>query len=148
MENQFKKIMSDEIKKRLDSKNWNYRIAASVLEKKNQTKKYIIYATSFSSLAVAALILIFFIFGINQRAEPNLYNQFISNQLSGTYNEVFRKDNKTTSQYEQFINNQLKGTHNEVFDKEYRLTSSDVRGEDMILLNGTDTLIDNTLTIR
>ena len=148
MENQFEKIMDDEIKKRIDSKSWNYRIAASVLEKKSQTKKHLVFATSFSSLAVAALILIFFIFGINQKTEPNLYNRFISNQLRGTYNEVFKSENLTTSQYERFINNQLKGTHNEVFDKEYRLTSSDVRGEDMILLNGTDTLIDNTLTIR
>jgi hypothetical protein len=147
MGNQFKEIMSEEIKKRLDSKNWNYSIASSVLEKKNQTKKRFIYATSLSSLAVAASILIFFIFGIN-RPETNLYNQFISNQLRGTYNEVYKKESKTTAQYEQFINNQLTGTHNEVFDKEYKLTSAGIRGEDIILMNGTDALIDSTLTIR
>jgi hypothetical protein len=148
MGNQFKEIMSEEIKKRLDSKNWNYSIASSVLEKKNQTKKRFIYATSLSSLAVAASILIFFIFGINQGPGTNLYNQFISNQLRGTYNEVYKKESKTTAQYEQFINNQLTGIHNEVFDKEYKLTSAGIRGEDIILINGTDSLIDSTLTIR
>ena len=147
MGNQFKEIMSEEIQKRLDSKSWNYRMASSVLEKKTQTKKRFIYTTSLSSLAVAASILIFFIFGIN-RHEPNLYNQFISNQLRGTYNEVYKKETTIKAQYDQFINNQLTGTHNEVFDKEYRLTSADIRGEDVILMSGTDALIDSTLTIR
>ncbi|MCP4130632.1 MAG: hypothetical protein GY754_06585 [bacterium] len=83
--------MKQEIRERMESSNWNRKIASGVLEKKGKTRKRIIFYTgSFSSLAAAALLLIIFLFGTNNRLEPNQYDNFITQQLEGTYKQVFK----------------------------------------------------------
>lgn len=76
--------MRKEIQKRIESNAWNFRIAAGVLEKKNKIKKRIIYSSSISSLAIAALFIIIFLFGIKTGPEINPYDQFIVKQIDGT----------------------------------------------------------------
>lgn len=91
-EKELKNIFNNEIEKRMNSDSWNHSMAAMVFAKKNQTRRRIIYSTSISSLAVAALLLIVFLFGINDIQKTDQFEHFISNQIEGTYNYVFNKN--------------------------------------------------------
>ena len=81
------KLMKSEIKKRIESSEWDIGIAAAVLKKKRRKK--IAYSVSFSSLAAAALVLIVLLFGIYSDPYQDTYDSFISNQVNGTYKLVF-----------------------------------------------------------
>ena len=121
-DNKFKKIMSDEIQKRINSREWNYHIASTVQQKKVKTRKWVFYSTSLSSLAVAALVLIVLLFGINNEPQSKIYNKFISKQIIGTHNQVFKKD--------------------------FKLSSNGTADYDKLMTNEFDDFIDETLAMR
>lgn len=77
--------MKTEIKKRLKSEEWSAKISTQVLAQKKKSRIKIILSTSFSSLALAALIVIALVFNLNQSSFPKLKAQFISDQIKGTY---------------------------------------------------------------
>ena len=148
----FSLIMNDEIKKRMESNAWNFKIASKVLEKRNKKRRFIIYSASVSSFALAALVMIIFMFGINspQVPVPGQYNKFITKQLQGTYKDVF-KDKKnvavTKNNMSTFIAKQLSGTYSDVF-KDNKVSSISLDTSDILLSSSVDSLIDDTLSIR
>ena len=88
-DNTFKDVMSDHIRERRESAMWNRRIAVGVLEKKRNRKRQVVFGLS-SSLAFAAMVLFFLVAGLQDKSEPARYDQFISKQLTGTFNEAFQ----------------------------------------------------------
>ena len=81
------KIMDREIKKRMESNSWDLSMAERVIKKRS--RKRVAYSVSIASLAAAALVLIFLLFGIKTDLDQNTYEQFISKQVNGTYMLVF-----------------------------------------------------------
>ena len=84
------KIMSREIKERMESNAWDLSMAARVIKKRS--RKRVAYSVSLSSLAAAALVLIFLLFGLKTNSDQNTYEQLISKQVNGTYMLVFNED--------------------------------------------------------
>lgn len=89
--NNVQQIMNDEIKKRLESKDWNLDIARKVLEKKNTEKSRIIKGTFTVTLAAAASIIALFLFQLIKVNNVETYDQYINKQVEGTYSYVFGK---------------------------------------------------------
>ena len=82
-------IMNDEIKKRLESTNWNLEIAQKVHEKKNAAKTKVITGAFTVSLAAAASIIALFLFQFINSNNIDTYDQYIDSQVEGTYTYVF-----------------------------------------------------------
>ena len=120
--NKLKERLDFEINKRMDSRNWDLDIASKVIQSKNRSRKKAIYISSISSFSFAALMIIFFIFGLTTtRLHENLYEQFITKQIEGTYTTVTGKDAK----------NLVAGNNS-----------------DLIFTGEIDTIIDETLNMR
>ncbi len=118
---ELKQRLDDEIQKRVKSNSWNFEIATRVIESKKRNRKRALYLTAVSSFSFAAIAVIFFIFGINSQPQKNIYEQFITKQVNGTY--------------------QL------VVDKNDKLTSSG-SATDLVFTDEIDSIIDNTLSMR
>ena len=88
-------IMNDEIKKRLESKNWNLEIAQKVHEKKNAAKSKIITGAFTVTLAAAASIIALFLFQFIKLNNIDTYDQYIDTQVEGTYSYVFGNTENT-----------------------------------------------------
>lgn len=120
---ELKQRLNNEIQKRRESNAWNFEIAARVIETKKKSKKRALYLTSVSSFSFAALAVLFLMFGITQPQE-NIYEQFVTRQVKGTYELVT--------------------------DKNYKMTSSEniESTTDLIFTGEIDSIIDNTLSMR
>ena len=88
MNNKNEKIMNNEIRKRLESAEWDRSIARKVLERKKGTRKKIFYSASFGGLAAAAAVTVIFLFGIRNADDQDNYMRFISKQVLATYSSV------------------------------------------------------------
>ncbi len=89
--------MHSEIEKRLHSDSWNLEISSKVLKKKKK-KNLMIFSSSIGTFAaVAATVMFILTSGFNTGTSTNVYYSFISKQVEGTYNNVFKKDNNNSS---------------------------------------------------
>ena len=79
-EEHYKSALQNAIQYRRESKQWNFEIASQVLKKKGIRRKAFAYSLS---LAAAAIVVIGVTFGILNKPQPILYDQFIS--LYGDY---------------------------------------------------------------
>lgn len=89
--NNVQEIMDNEIKKRLDNKNWNLEIAQKVNERKSAEKSKVIKGAFTVTLAAAASIIALFLFQFIKMNSIDTYNQYINKQVEGTYSYVFGK---------------------------------------------------------
>lgn len=86
---EYNNIMKDEISKRLNDSSWDLAIASTVIKKKKQKVHRIAYSFSLSSLAAAAVFFIVITTGFNPQKSGYRYDNFISQQIQGTYSTVF-----------------------------------------------------------
>ncbi len=145
----YDEIMRDEIKMRMESDVWNYRIASGVFEKKRRSRKLVILSSSISSLAAAALVLVIILFGIDKPPVAQ-YEEFLTKQIEGTYNDVFNTETRRKTAYGDYhpISNQIIGTYNDVFDKSVQLTKNDAVNVEILMASEIDSVIDEALTMR
>ena len=132
--NFYKNKMKEEISKRYESREWDFKIAASVMEKRKNTIKKVFYSASISSLAAAAVIA-FILSGIINSKEGLKYDEFITAQIKGTYDSALPVKNKNASKKVQ-INNKTDISENS------NQNSADIISEDI------DSLISDTLALR
>jgi hypothetical protein len=74
----FKKIMSDEIGRRLGSDAWNLEVATGVMAQKKRSRMRAFYLSSFAASAAAAAFAVIFLFGINTGRHAAGYEDFIT----------------------------------------------------------------------
>jgi hypothetical protein len=114
-------VFSEKIKERIESDAWDREIASRVLSAIRRRKRRLIAASSLTSLATAAMIVLALIFTLHEPTTSHEIDQLISLQLDGTYRSVFNKS------YRENLPSILSS----------KLPSDDI-----------DTLIDETLTMR
>ncbi len=133
--NFYKNKMNEEISKRIESREWDFKIAASVMDKRKNSIKKIFYSASISSLAAAAVIA-FILSGVfNSKNEGLIYDEFITAQIKGTYDSALPVKNKNASKKVQ-INNKTDIIENS------NQNNADIIAEDI------DSLISDTLALR
>lgn len=113
--------MREEIKRRKNDSLWDHAIANGVLSRRKRVHERNMYIASFSSLAMAASLAVIFLFGLNNVVDKNAYQSFIADQINGTNNMVFANDAAAGKNYSE---------------------------EDLISVNGVDSVIDDTLVRR
>lgn len=113
--------MKAEISKRLNDTTWDLQIARGVFKKKKQKTARYVYSFSFSSVAAAAVLFIVISTGFNSQNSNYRYDDFISQQIHGTYSTVFTASSED-------INNSPE--------------------DDLIAVQSIDTMIDDTLAMR
>jgi hypothetical protein len=114
-------VFSEKIKERNESDTWDREIASRVLSVMRRRRRRLIAASSLTSLAMAATIVVAFIFTLHKPTTSHAIDQLISLQLDGTYRSVFNKSYRES--LPSILSNEL--------------PSDDI-----------DTLIDETLTMR
>jgi len=119
----YKKIMAEEIERRLRSDAWNLQIASGVLAKKTKTRKQVLYVSSFLASAAAAAVLLVFLFGIDTGRSAAGYEEFITYQIEGTMKDVAGKKEKPS-------------------------VAPAAEIKEVVLHNDTDDLIDEALAMR
>ena len=95
-------IMQEEINRRKESNDWNFRMAQSVLARRNSRKKKALF-TSMAAAAAAAAVSIVLLFGLREEAVQQDYNSFISSQVTGTYHLVFNGNSKEHASSEEAL---------------------------------------------
>ncbi|MCU0821669.1 MAG: hypothetical protein MUC95_04245 [Spirochaetes bacterium] len=115
-----KNIMDTEIEKRLESPEWDLKIAGKIVSEARHRKKRRYAAASISSMAAAAVIIIAIF--------PN-------------------PGGNTAGEYELLIKNQLDGIYTQVFNEKY-ISSYKSGNDEAVLYDNIDVLIDNTLSKR
>ncbi len=90
-------LMLEEIRKRLESDDWNIRIARGVRHARRKSR-IIWISSSSASVAVASLIVAVFIgFGSRESSPQSELHAFIGKQVEGTYQQVFTGGGTETS---------------------------------------------------
>jgi hypothetical protein len=84
-------VFSEKIKERIESNTWDREIASRVLSAIKRRRRRLITASSLTSLATAATIVLAFIFTLHKPTTSYEIDQLISLQLDGTYRSVFNK---------------------------------------------------------
>jgi len=120
-DNKLVQRLDSEIGKRLESTNWNLDMAHKVIGARKKSRKKVIYISSMSSFSFAALMIIFFVFGISTVPQENIYEQFITKQVQGTYSTITGED----------TNNLVAGNN-----------------LDVVFTGEIDSVIDDTLSMR
>lgn len=143
-------IMKEEIEKRLRSSAWNFQMAAAVLEKRGSRSRRFPALFSLASAAVLATVLVVFWF-MKEPAGMGGYEQFLSLQVKGTYDDVFDRGLKNTASPDGggvFIANQVSETYRDVFRKDRDASTGKTGGAELISATDVDSLIDDVLAIR
>lgn len=91
--NKLESAFDTAIEERLENKSWDIKIANQVYKKKKakKLKQKVVLVSLSAALATASLLLIFNPFAKSQTAET--LDKWISQQIDGTYNSVFIKEN-------------------------------------------------------
>lgn len=102
-----KEIIKNEIDKRMCDNNWDHEIASQVIGKRK--KQHRLYASIGSSLALVVFMISgIILFSGNQSAAVYKYDSFISRQINGTYNSVFKKqEQKVTTKKVVLFSNEI-----------------------------------------
>lgn len=134
-----KKLMKNEINKRMESYEWNLKIAGKVMERKRGRKKSFIL--SLSAFSAAAAVLLFIIFGIsNEKTGTSSYESMISRQVQGTYQEILTGTKKKT-----FKTGITAAAKNE---NQVALEAVNSNFEEILISDETDAAIDDALAMR
>lgn len=88
---EFELRMEDEIRKRINSQEWDSKIATNVTKLHKRRIKKNIFVVSLSSLA-ATVVFVFLLFLNPGNQSPDKYEKFIQAQIEGTYSEVFNEN--------------------------------------------------------
>ncbi len=148
--NKIQQRMKEEITSRMESRSWDLKMAASVLEKKRRKKTLFLFSASASSLATASLVIFVFLFGTGEKSVNKDYSSFISTQLKGTYTTVFSNGSTTgpgADENKSFVAQQVRGTYKAVFG-ETGSAGTGSNGTADYLSSDIDSMIDSTLAQR
>jgi hypothetical protein len=134
--NFYKNKMAEEINNRIESTEWNSKIAAAVLSRKRNTARKIFFTASVSSLAAAAAFALIFSGVLNNKNDGLIYDEFITAQIKGTYDASLPVKKNIASKKVQ-INNKKTVTNENTSQ-----SNEDIITEDI------DSIISETLALR